>query len=61
MRFGSRTAAAAAAGLATSRRCQSTAPSASPVFKQLFDPASFTFTYLLGCTETKECLLIGAC
>lgn len=28
------------------------------VFRQLFDPLSSTFTYLLGCTETGEALLI---
>lgn len=30
-----------------------------PVFKQLFDHESSTYTYLLGCPVTKECLLIG--
>jgi len=29
-----------------------------PVFKQLFDHESSTYTYLLGCPVTKECLLI---
>ena len=28
------------------------------VFRQLFDPTSSTYTYLLGCSATKEALLI---
>jgi len=28
------------------------------IFKQLFEPDSCTFTYLLGCEETGESLLI---
>src|SRR5262245_5273829 len=28
------------------------------IFRQLFDPTSSTYTYLLGCSVTKEALLI---
>src|SRR4051812_19047718 len=28
------------------------------VFRQLFDPTSSTYTYLLGCSATKEAVLI---
>src|SRR5512138_832844 len=28
------------------------------VFRQLFDPTSSTYTYLLGCSATREALLI---
>mmetsp|Transcript_3565 Transcript_3565/g.9959 ORF Transcript_3565/g.9959 Transcript_3565/m.9959 type:complete len:437 (+) Transcript_3565:60-1370(+) len=28
------------------------------IFSQLFDPTSSTYSYLLGCGETKECVLI---
>jgi hypothetical protein len=28
------------------------------IFRQLFDAASSTYTYLLACTETKEAILI---
>jgi len=28
------------------------------IFRQLFDPESSTYTYLLGCAETRECLLL---
>ena len=28
------------------------------VFRQLFDPESSTYTYLLGCAETGQCLLV---
>ncbi len=28
------------------------------VFRQLFDPTSSTYTYLLGCSVSKEALLI---
>jgi hypothetical protein len=28
------------------------------IFRQLFDAASSTYTYLLACSETKEAILI---
>ena len=28
------------------------------VFRQLFDPTSSTYTYLLGCSVTREAVLI---
>ena len=31
---------------------------ATPIFRQLFEPVSSTFTYLLGCAETGQALLI---
>ncbi len=30
------------------------------IFKQLFDPTSSTFTYLIGCEKSKQCLLIDS-
>ena len=30
------------------------------IFRQLFDAASSTYTYLLGCPETKQAVLIDA-
>mmetsp|Transcript_104715 Transcript_104715/g.303063 ORF Transcript_104715/g.303063 Transcript_104715/m.303063 type:complete len:429 (+) Transcript_104715:96-1382(+) len=33
-------------------------PAEGLIFSQLFDPETWTFTYLLGCQETKEALLI---
>jgi hypothetical protein len=41
------------------RRWRSPMSMVSPVFRQLFDPESSTYTYLLGCPVTKEALLIG--
>lgn len=29
------------------------------IFRQLFEPVSSTYTYLLGCTETGEAVLVG--
>src|ERR1041384_5801787 len=29
------------------------------VFRQLFDPTSSTYTYLLGCSSTRQAVLIG--
>merc|ERR1712012_570103 len=36
----------------------SMSPAAAPVFRQLFDKESSTYTYLLACQETKEAVLI---
>ena len=30
------------------------------VFRQLFDPTSSTYTYLLGCSTSKEAVLIDS-
>jgi sulfur dioxygenase len=31
---------------------------APPIFRQLFDPVSSTYTYLLGCPETRQAVLV---
>jgi sulfur dioxygenase len=30
----------------------------TPIFRQLFERESSTYTYLIGCPETKACILI---
>lgn len=39
--------------------CAGAATASTPVvFRQLYDAASSTYTYLLGCPQTKQALLI---
>ena len=40
------------------RSVTSAAPRSSPIFRQLFDSESSTYTYLLGDSQTKEAVII---
>jgi glyoxylase-like metal-dependent hydrolase (beta-lactamase superfamily II) len=37
---------------------RTTTSTRNPIFRQLFEPVSSTYTYLLGCPETREAVLI---
>src|SRR5207245_9181806 len=45
-------------GLADGLGCSHRARGCRMVFRQLFEPASSTYTYLIACDETREAVLI---
>ena len=36
----------------------STSNNSNIIFRQFFEPQSSTFTFLIGCSQSKECILI---